>query len=326
MTLAQIREKARRYARVTVTDKADTDVNELIHDAQIEMARDVYGLKKTTRLSLAEAFTIETNFYINVTIVGGTNALAATDVQVSASALSRATGAAVATALQALLRTAVGGGANLTVAWTDYYFTLDAIDSTSITISAISDDVNYVDASELIFGVTGTQTGTSFTGEFPQDCTWETAVPSDYLKPIRLTWDGYLLEEKPHGFTIRPEMYGNYPRWYSVWDDYIRLIPSPNVIKEFVMEYKSLPTRTEMATDGVEASMPDRFVYGLVYLVASELLMMGHEDESLKFLAKYRKVRNEMRIYESSQNPKLTPPNDREPPFANYTITTTAAD
>lgn len=325
MTQEEIRDRARRYARVTESDKTDTEVNDLIADMHIEMVRDVYGLTKSAFLSLVEAFTIETNFRVNITITGGSNALSATDVQVSASALSRATGTAVASAFQTAIRAA--GASSATVTWTDYYFTLDAIDSTSITISKISDDVNYVDAAEKIFGVTGTQTDTEFTGEFPEDCTWETAVPSDFLRMLRVEWDGNPLEVLPLDASLSPRGYGNFPRYYAVWDEYIRLVPVPNVIKPFYVEYKAVPTDSHFTSEGIEPDFPSRFHYGLVYRTASELLSMNHEaDLALFYERRYRKVRNEFRQYESGMNVKLAPPDKGYPVFDNSTISTTAAD
>jgi hypothetical protein len=303
---------------MTVSAMTNTEVDAVITDMHIQMINDVYGIPKSATLALAEKFDIETTYYFNLTIVGGTNALASTDIQISASALSGVSGTTLATALQTAIRALAP--TTLTVAWTDYYFTIDAIDSTSITISGLSDDVNYVDAKDMLFGKSGTQTGTTWTGGFPEDCTWETDLPTNYHSMQHVFWDKYEVAEIPEGLAIHPQQYSSRPSCYSIRDQKIRLIPVPNVLRQFYIEYMATSTEAYFTTDTIEPDFPEQYHIGLAYKTAEELLRMNHEfREADEYEKEYRKIRNLYRSTEGNQVTAMRPPKTR-PAFVEYRV------
>ena len=104
-----------------------------------------------------------------LTITGGANALAATDIYLFPSSLGGKAYSTLATEMQSQIRTAIGGSPTLTVSWDGARFVIDAKTSTTaITVAAPSSGTSLT---TLLFGGTTDQDGvaTTWTGAAPRD-------------------------------------------------------------------------------------------------------------------------------------------------------------
>lgn len=232
--------KARRLARATTSGISDRDAVDWVNSAQKKFAKDVHGLTKEEYLSLAPRFDIQTNFAIRLTITGGTNALAATDVVICAASSLDQTGTQVAAALQvAILALAP---TTLTVTWdlSAWKFTIDAIDSTSITLAAPS-NITYINALSLL-GLTAEETvSTEVIGDIPENCNLDISLPNDFLSIIsNPEWDGEPLYPAPWSEFISPLSTGT-PTHYSIMGKRLRLNPMPLSQKMLHIWYKYIP-------------------------------------------------------------------------------------
>jgi len=241
MTIDAARAQARRYSRVSSTGASNTQVDNLIQESIDEFATDVDGFPTEEYLSIAARFDTKTNYAVRITIAGGSNPMVATDVLITGTARANTTGTIVASDFQTTLQAAVG--ASPTVTWSNFYFTVDTLDATSITYEAPT-TTTYVDARELL-GLTGTPTLSDFShdGNFPEDCTMEATIPSDAFKVERVEWDQLKLYELPPRYFMSPEASGD-PIYYRVRGREIRLYPSPSRQELFHMEYKGAPAAT----------------------------------------------------------------------------------
>lgn len=241
VTLASAIEKVRRLSRTSASGASNTVVMERINEAMKEFGRAAYGLTKKGHVTITPLFDIQTDFAIRVTIVGGTNALAATDVAICAADANGQTGTQVAAALQVAIRAA--GPTTLTVAWstTTWKFTIDTIDGTSITLANPS-AIIYSSALELLGLGAETTTATSVTGSIPTDCTVESALPTDFLaldgKP---EWDGDPIYEGLFQTFHSPETSGT-PSSYYIRNKNIMLYPPPHEQKKLSFYYRYIPT------------------------------------------------------------------------------------
>jgi hypothetical protein len=247
MTLTKAISLARRKARTTEFQASDSDVVDALNEGQKQFAKDGYGLIKEDYIALTPVFDTRTNFAIRVTITGGTNALAATDVAITGTNRDDTTGTIVAADLQGALRTAIGVGANLTVVWstTAWTFTIDTIDGTRIQLTSPS-GITYVDAMGLLFNVSTvdeTEATASYTSGIPEDVAVEADLPSDYLQmsgPVE--WNGTPLKPAPFDVFASPGGASSTPLYYGVRGKKIRLSPSPNEQGMLHLWYEYLPT------------------------------------------------------------------------------------
>ncbi len=152
LTFAQVETEARRLSRVSVSGVSQADVFGLINDGIEEFGRDANGLPFEEYLAIAAAFDLETHQAFKITIVGSTNNDIDSDVVVTSASATNQTGTQTATMLQAQIRAAIGGGADLTVAWSKFKFTIDAIDSTTIELTSPDDSTQYTDYIVELFG------------------------------------------------------------------------------------------------------------------------------------------------------------------------------
>lgn len=228
MTLAQAIKETRKKSRTDENGCTNLEIVSYINEGQKEFAKTVHGLSKEDYVTITPLFDIQTQFAVRITIVGGTNEIEATDVALCTEDATDQTGTQVATALQATLRTAIGVGADLTVAWstTEWTFTIDGIDCTSITLAAPS-GITYASALDLLGFVAETTTDTSVTGNIPEDCTVESSLPTDFLRILSdPEWDGNALAESNLSTVISPETSG-IPTMYYIRNKKIRLYPPP---------------------------------------------------------------------------------------------------
>ena len=294
MTFARIRELSRRYARASSSTADDTEVNTKINEAVIQFANDVHGFPMESHLAIQAKFDLYTTEAFHLTIVGSTNNDIDSDIVVTDSSTNDMTGTAAATELQAQIRTAIGGSPDLTVAWTNFYFKIDAIDSTSITVDEPTDSTNYTDATDILFGGTGSGT-TYYKGGFPEDCTIEANLPSDVISVQEVWWDNYKLYPTSAGWTVNPETYGD-PRYYHIKGSKIRLYPSPSEQKRFYIRYRGVPAEvgTIEASTSIQSEIPTNYQKALAYFVAAELLRESFEEkEAQAKYAMYYKIKNQ---------------------------------
>jgi hypothetical protein len=243
MTLAQAIKETRKKSRTDENGYNNLEVVEYINEGQKEFAKAVHGLTKEDYITITPLFDLQTQFAIRITIVGGTNEIEATDVAVCTTDAMDQTGTQVATALQATLRSAIGVGANLTVSWstTAWKFTIDGIDCTSITFAAPS-GITYASALDLLGLEAGTTTDTSVTGNIPEDCTVESALPSDFKRVVsNPEWDGNPLLNTGMSTVISPETSG-VPIMYYIRNKNIRLYPPPYKQGILHIFYEYIPT------------------------------------------------------------------------------------
>lgn len=293
MTFSEIETRARRLSRMSTSGASQTTVFEHINDAVVEFGRDAQGLPYEEYVTLAASFDLETTQAFNITIVGSTNNDIDSDIVVTSASASNQTGTAVATMLQSQIRTAIGAGADLTVAWTNYYFTVDGIDSTSIAITSPDDTVNYEDYSEALFGGDGSGT-TSITGDFPKDCTVEAGLHADSLRVNKVLWNDRLLCQITRDYVINPKVTGT-PAYYNIRGNKIRLVPVPVEQQRFYIEYKGVPSQE--STPNASTDIPDipaKYQRALAYLVARDLLFGAFEDDlANRRYAEYKRILNQ---------------------------------
>ena len=117
MTFAEIETFARGYARMSVSGVSQASLFTYINEAIVEFGRDVQGLPYEEYLALTASFDLATTQAFKLTIVGSSNNDIDEDIVVTDADTNNITGTAAATELQAQIRTAIGVGADLTVAW-----------------------------------------------------------------------------------------------------------------------------------------------------------------------------------------------------------------
>ena len=132
MTLARVRNQARRWARVNNTWTSgdgvidDDHVNQLIQDAVTQFINDARGIDMEEYIAISAEFTTRTTMGIHVLVEDsdGTDLVDA-DVALTATDRDAVSGDTVASDLQTQLRAASGAAGTETVTWTEFYFTID---------------------------------------------------------------------------------------------------------------------------------------------------------------------------------------------------------
>lgn len=258
MTIATAIERARRWARITETSHTDAQVIDAINDGQREFAKECKGLSKEEYLQLAPLFDTKTWYAIRLTITGGTNALAATDVVITSTNRSDTSGTTIAADLQTAIQAA--GAASATVAWstTSWVFTIDSSDGTQVAVTDPT-GITYASAVDLLFGgCARTQTGSTFTGSLPEDCTVEVSLPSDYNEIIPpVEWDGNKLYSANWDIFTSPQSFGSHPTHFGIRNKKLRLYPSPSSQKILQIWYEYIPT--DFASGYQECGLSGKF-------------------------------------------------------------------
>ena len=237
MTLASVRSQARKQARSSDFDHTDAEVNEYIVEAVREFSMDVNGFPMRERLQIDAHFDTVTFQAVNLTIVGGANALVATDVPITTTKRKDASGTTVASDLQDAIRAAIGAGADLTVTWSKFKFTVTAASATSIVFAAPA-DTTYQDAT-LFLGLSGTS-ATPFVGAFPQDCTIYTDLPSDLIVEDYMEWDQLPIGTQGIRFSLNPRQSGM-PVGSYIRGQKLYLSPSPDIQYPLDVFYRGTP-------------------------------------------------------------------------------------
>ena len=211
MILEQAIDKSRRLARVDSTGKLDSEVMDCINESMKAFVKRVHDVVKHQYLQVVPKFTTSQYMGLNVEIIGGANAMPATDVYAEV-AREDATGTAFAGYLTTRLNAAIvaaGGAGTAVVTWsnTEWKFTLDTIDGTAVNIKD-PEAITYHSACCMI-GAYGSQTGRYFVGNMPEDCTKRVTLPDDFLGLITSPeWDKDSLTQSPIDLFKSPEIFG----------------------------------------------------------------------------------------------------------------------
>jgi hypothetical protein len=319
MTVADIRTQARVYARLSASGLTDAQCITIIDQAHQEVCADINGVTKRATVAIGEKFFLGAELFIRVTVTGGANALVATDIQVTATTLNGASGATVAAGLQVLLRAA--GSALATVAWTSFYFTVGAPGATSIKIEAPT-GVTHGNATNALFGsATATQTGVTWTGSFPRDCTIEANLPNDFHSMTFVTWNNIKINEAPRYFFCDPKISGTFPYYYFIRGDKLQFFPTPTVQYLCNIWYQSVPVSGYLATDTMTPVLPDRYHTLVLYYTTHLFLMATHEPEKAAFWFKrYNKEKNQFIVNQANQ---ITEPSSAAQAIPWFSVRTT---
>lgn len=241
MTLEQLATRTRRLARTDTSGASDPVLIQMFEDAVRIFSKDVHGFHKEEYQKVSATFDTTTDYALNITITGGTNALAATDIVITSTDREDATGATIASDLQTALLAAIAGG-DLTVTFTNFYFyisTQASSASTAITIAS-PDSEDYLDAQELL-GLSGSldedDTTGQFNGDFPYGCTRRVTLDRRPISILSVMWDDYQLTPAPRSYFERDEYAGDPVYYYNEGKDLL-LTPAPNEQKELYISYK----------------------------------------------------------------------------------------
>jgi len=305
MTYGDVITKARELARVQVQGTSDARAIVLTSEAIRDFCRDIGGFRYTRKLEVSGTFLPESFEGFNLEIIGSSNNDIDSDIAAASSPTGkRITGTAMAALLQVQIRAAIGAGADLTVAWANFAFTVDAIDSTSIEISAPSSTVAYIDAVSKYFaaGATGT---TSIVGGFPRGCTVGAALQSNFRLELSVVWERNTLREtteasfQDNGTTGSPAYF-----YIDNWD-YILLYPSPTTQKDLSISYEGPPTLETSPTTSttLPTEIPAEYHKYIAYRVAEELLLGTFEDKLAdRRRAEYQRGVNVYNVNKANRN------------------------
>ena len=312
MTVGEVVDRARRYARINSSAASNEFVVTMVKDAVRQFSKDVFGFPLEEYLLATATFDTSTAFAFNIEITGGANALTATDVVITATARTNASGTTVAGDLQTALNAAIATG-DLTVSFTNFYFTIDTSTSSSSTAIEITspDAETYIDGQDL-FGLGGTLDGSGgvFTGGFPQDCTRVATLAGTPISVKHVAWDKYVLERAPREIFVRPDTMGD-PEYYFVEGNNILLTPSPETQKELYVMYKGIPDLSDItnyASGTLPSAIPEDYHIALAYWVSAELLLESFEDDMRQQrLGAYFKKVQEYLVNYNNQNTAIEP-------------------
>lgn len=298
-----VRTLARTFARVSISGISDTICNTIIDEAQIAIARDINGIPKRSYVQIGALFYISTDMAFRMTIAGTGDALVATDIVVSATELSGSSGTIIAAALQTAIRTATGG-VGTSVAWTNFKFTITTLLATTQTIVPPT-GATHSNAYSMLFGsATQIQTGTAWVGGFPQDCTVEASLPTDFHSMQIVSWDTVQLDSGPQSNFARPLAAGT-PVQYEIRGDKIYFANTPTSQQICYIEYMSVPM-AGITSDTTAPSLPTRYQMLLVFYTAYLLLLSTHEiQQASTYFGQYTREKNRLINNRANQNPKF---------------------
>lgn len=303
MTIVDARNQARRYSRIGPSSAPDDTVNNILQDAIDEFSNDVGGFPAKTYIDIAAAFDTRTNFALRFTITGGTYDGTDEDIVLTATNRTDATGTQVASDFQTSIQAAIGGG---TVAWTNFYFTFDFTDATSVVISSPT-TTTYADAGDLL-GVGGTYNASSFNGSFPEDCTIYATLPDGLIEFERVEWDGKELRELQREWAQSPESSGE-PNYYHIRGNRIYLIPSPTQQGIIQIWYKGRPTAIDFEADtSLPTDLPEQYQKAIPFLAGYYLLLEQHDIDNPvagQMRANYEKIMRQYKVSYSNRHTML---------------------
>lgn len=204
------------------------------------------------------------------------------------------------------------GVASCSVVWSSSsmeFYLLDNLGSANyIGIEEPSGPI-YTNWEPYIFNAAGTQSGSYFYGNFPEDSTVEIDLPTDFYSVEYVEWDGNELKQAPFNIFINPISTGT-PRWYAIKNNKIRINPVPSSQKSLLIRYKEKPDdlETDSSDDIKECPLPTRVHMAPVYYAAYMIAEEKHEDDLAR--KNYLKFVDECRRYiqfRANQNWSLYP-------------------
>ena len=322
MTGSEILSQARVFARLSASGLSDTQAYTIIDQANQEVMADLNGVPARATVAIGAKFYLGAELYIRLTITGGADALSATDIQVTTATMSGASGTDVATELETNIQAAIGAGATTAVTWADFYFTITApVGTTSITVEAPTGTA-YGNAVSILFGsATATQTGVTWTGAFPRDCTIEADLPDDFHQMVGVTWNNFPMYQAPRTFFMDPKISGTRPYYWFMRNDKIQFFPVPT--QQFVCNiwYSAVSTAGSLSTGTQSPILPARYHTLILYYVVYLFLSATHEYQSASvWYGRYRQERNQ---YIVNQANNVTTPESISQAIPWYTVRTT---
>lgn len=298
MNRGTMRDEARRIGRIP-DNVADSVLDTYLNEANRTFQNDTKLLEKTVTFNVHAKFTMGTAEAFNLTVTG---VASAADV-VLATAQEDVTGAALATALQAIIQGSGVGATATTMAFseTTRKFTIEASAETATATSIVVTypaNSSYYDKTWELFGGTATKTGTTFVNNAAPFCTSEYVLPSDFLEVHEIIYnDDYDEPLEPEIFKRRSDSTGT-PENYSIItkgsSEYIRFTPQPTTIgNRFAMSYYYQPSEiaTGSGNDSTSFEYPARYQMALVYYtVYLYKLSESEENKAIGYRTLYQDI------------------------------------
>jgi len=285
MTYTVIAARARSLARMSTSGTTDVEIWPMINMIYNQFAEDVHGLPFQDYIAIAAKFFPRTHFGFHLVIVGSSNNDIDSDIAVTDADADEQTGTEMATELQAQIRTAIGVGADLTVTWSNFAFTVGGIDSTSIVITEPEAEETYVNYVNELFGGNQSEVKT-IVCDFPEGCTREQDLPADTVSVNTVMWDDYLLVGLVDQSMFEGIKGTGDPLNYMIRGKKLMLAPAPAEQKKLYIDQKRLPA-LDAAPDGDSdiTEIPISYHLALCYGLAAMLL----EDTFEENIAKMRR-------------------------------------
>jgi len=281
VTYANVITKARELARTQVQGVSDARAIVFTSEAIRDFCRDVGGFRYTRMLEVTGTFIPEEFEGFHLEIIGSTNNDVDADIAATSAATGkRITGTAMATLLQTQIRTEIGAGADLTVAWANFAFTVSGIDSTSIEISAPDSEETYIDAVSKYFSTVDTGV-LSIVGGFPSGCTVGAPLEDNFRQELSVMWERNRLRETTEASFQNSGTTGTPAYFYIDNWSYILLYPSPTSQKTLSISYQGPPTLEVSPTTStvLPTEIPEEYHKYVAYRVAEEMLLGSFEDD-----------------------------------------------
>ncbi len=275
-------------------------------------------LSKQDFITVTPKFWVQADWYAQVTIEGGNNALTATNVALASEDLAGVGGSTLAAHLASNINAMIGAG-SVDVTWDDRSWRFSISDDTTVSITAItvaSPDDYYIDGTERVFGKTGTDSTSTWVSSFPEDCTLESDLPSDFLEAEHVDYDGHELRAAPFNLFMSPEMNSTWPDYYAIRGDKIYISAAPSDRRILKIRYKYMPLEVTVtgSNDTATCSLPTEAHMAPVYYAAGMILQGNFEpDESQKMFGLYYDQVRKWRIKQANQNPKMFPRRENAP-------------
>jgi len=314
MTIANQVTFAKRFSRTSSNALTMTDTDDVVmtylNQGVKEFCKKVHGIPKREYVAITPKFDLQTNFAVQLTVVGGVNEMAATDIVVAESEQFSVTGAVAAQHIQTMINamnvTQLASG-SMVVTWdaSNWCFYLDA-QATSITVGAPDKDT-YVDYTDELFGKSGAQATTTWLGVFPDDCTVESNLPTDFLEDTYVEWDRTPLKRAPNDVFLSPQSHGD-PIYYGVQADRIRFYPSPDHQGKCYLQYRSMIASVSAsdATSTNECSLPTAYHMAPVYYAAALIAQERFEASMANiYRGMFMDHVNDYTVREANQNPSF---------------------
>ena len=276
-------------------------------------------LSKQDFVTVTPKFWVQSDWYAQITIVGGSNTLAATNVALASSDLAGSGGSTVASHLASNINAMIGGG-SISVGWDDKTWAFSICDNTVVSITAVTvaspSTAYHIDGTGKVFGKTGTDSTSTWVSSYPEDCTLETDLPSDFLEMEHVDYDGHALRAAPFSLFMSPGMNSTWPDYYAIRGNKIYISATPGDRRILKIRYKYLPTDVTItgSSDTATCPLPVEAHMAPVYYAAGMILQGNFEAaESQKMFGLYYDQVRKWRTKQANQNPKMFPTRENAP-------------